>query len=120
MIHFFSSNNKLLQETITKTQEVNKKLFDKKRRGELNLQPGNHVWLATTNLNLTCLSRKLGPKYVGPFPVKKKTNDVAYELVLPNSFRIHPVFHVKPAVPDPFPERNSGSESVMVDEEAEY
>lgn len=41
-----------------------------------------------------------------------------------NSVRINPIFHVlllKPAVPDPFPERNSGPPgSVMVDGEEEY
>lgn len=89
--HFLSTINKLLQETMAKTQAYNK--IDKKRRTDI-LNPGDQVWLSTANLKLDCPSNKLGPKFVGPFPVKKQVNNVAYELELPNSFRVHPVFHV--------------------------
>lgn len=70
-------------------------MFDKKKRGELVLQPGDQVWLSTTNVKMMYPSKKLAPKYVGPFPVRRKINDVSYELTLPESFRIHPVFHIK-------------------------
>lgn len=36
-LNFLTTNNQLLQDTITKTQASNKKLFDRKRRGNLNL-----------------------------------------------------------------------------------
>lgn len=123
MIDFFSKNNKLLQETMTKTQEYNKKIFDRKKR-ELILEPGNQLWLSTVNLKMTCPSRKLGPKFMCPFPVKRKINDIAYELELSNSLKVHPVFHVtllKPAVPNPFPERYTGPpEPVIVNGEEEF
>lgn len=73
---FFNTNNKLLQETMAKTQAYNKEVFDKKRRGELILNPGDQVRLSTKNLKLACPLKKMGPKFVGPFPVKRWINDV--------------------------------------------
>ena len=123
-INFFSTNNQLLQETMTKTQEHNKTTFDRKRRGELILSPGDLVWLSTTNLRMACPSKKLGPKFLGPFPVRRRINEVAYELELPDSLRVHPVFHVsllKPSIPNPFPNRStSPPDPVIVDGEEEF
>lgn len=103
-------------------QEDNKRAFDK-RRGEMILQPGAKVWLATMNLKLTCPSKKLAPKFVGPFPIRGKVNNVSYELSLPESFRIHPVFHMsllKPTVTDYFLDRESRPlEPVIIDEHEE-
>lgn len=69
---FLDHNNKILQEAVAKAQANNKRAFDNKRRGELNLQLGDQVWLSTTNLKLRCPSKKLAPKFIGPFLVKKK------------------------------------------------
>lgn len=91
---------------------------------KLSLEPGNQAWLFTVNLKPAFPSRKLGPKFVRPFPVKRKINDVAYELKLSDLFKVHPVFHVnllKPAIPDPFPEQNTGPlELVITDSEEEF
>ncbi|XP_015159729.1 uncharacterized protein [Solanum tuberosum] len=38
---------------------------------------------------------KLSPRYIGPFEVLKRVEDVAYELALPLGLSlVHPVFHV--------------------------
>lgn len=39
-------------------------------------------------------NQKLGPKYVGPFPVVSKVGKVAYKLQLPPHVKVHAVFHV--------------------------
>ena len=36
----------------------------------------------------------MGPKYVGPFTIKKRMGLNAYELSLPCTWKIHPVFNV--------------------------
>lgn len=88
------------------------------------MEPGNQVGLSTANLKLACPSRKLGPRFVGPFPVKRKINVVAYELEFPDSFKIHPFFHVtllKPVVPDLFPKRSTGPlEPIIMNREEEF
>ena len=38
---------------------------------------------------------KLGPRYIGPFPVEERIGEIVYRLELPASLvGVHPVFHV--------------------------
>ena len=60
----------------------------------VEFEVGDQVLLSTKNLTLRMVgSSKLMPKYIGPFPVVKKVNPVAYELDLPACMKIHNVFH---------------------------
>ncbi|KAG1962189.1 retrotransposable element [Pimephales promelas] len=66
---------------------------------------GQRVWLSTLNLPLKTTSRKLTPRFIGPFRIAQIVSPVAVRLVLPRYLRrVHPVFHVscvKPVIRAP-------------------
>ena len=55
---------------------------------------GQKVWLDTCNLCIVGIPRKLADKFAGPYPVTRQVSELAYELKLPHTMKIHPVFHV--------------------------
>lgn len=57
-------------------------------------QPGQRVWLSTRDLKLRLLSRKLSPRYIGPFQILRQINEVTYQLELPVNYCISPSFYV--------------------------
>src|SRR6266850_2392390 len=53
----------------------------------------NQVWLEGTNLKLPYEMAKLSPKRYGPFRVTTKISNTSYQLDLPPTWKIHPIFH---------------------------
>uniref|UniRef100_A0A8C6XS72 Uncharacterized protein n=1 Tax=Naja naja TaxID=35670 RepID=A0A8C6XS72_NAJNA len=92
---------KAVQVALNKAQTEYKKQADKKRSSQIQYKVGDWVYLSTKYINLGLTSKKLGPKYIGPFSVSRIINPVTVCLRLPSRFkRIHPVFHInllKPA-----------------------
>lgn len=52
-------------------------------------QPGQKVWLSSKNLPIQTESRKLTPRFVGPFEVHRMVNAAAVRLKLLSSIKIH-------------------------------
>jgi hypothetical protein len=68
--------------------------FANRRRRELQLKVGDQVWLSTAHLRMpTSVSRKLAPKFTGPYRVTELVTPVSVRLDL-GSDSIHNVFHV--------------------------
>lgn len=67
---------------------------------------GDLVWLDARNIRTKRPTRKLDWKNLGRFAIKTVLSNWAYELDLPDTMKIHPVFHVSKLSPvpiDPFP-----------------
>ena len=61
--------------------------------------PGQRVWLWSKDLPSKVDSRKLAPRFVGPFEIESLVNPCAVRLKLPSSLRVHPTFHVSQVKP---------------------
>ena len=72
---------------------------DRKRRPAPDYRPGQRVWLSAKDLNLPVSSKKLAPRFVGPFPITRNIGPAAVRLRLPRSLRVHPTFHVSQVKP---------------------
>ena len=70
--------------------------FDKKRKAK-EFAVGDRVLLNTRNLKFRDRPNcsKLMPRFVGPFTVTERVGNVSYRLTLPDTMKVHPVFHVE-------------------------
>ena len=76
-----------------------KRSADRRRRPAPDYQPGQRVWLSAKDLHLKVPSKKLAPRFVGPFPITRKVGPAAVRLRLPRSLRVHPTFHASQVKP---------------------
>ena len=61
--------------------------------------PGDKVWLDACNLKIRTPSRKLSPWRYGPFKVLQRISPIAYCIELPQTMKIHNVFHIDLLIP---------------------
>ena len=69
------------------------KYYDTKRKVGPNYHEGNLVRLNAKNIRTRRPSKKLAPKFYGPFKIQKRIGKGAYALELNKNWRIHNVFH---------------------------
>jgi hypothetical protein len=66
----------------------------KHSRTPQELHINQKVWLDGRNLKTNVPSRKFAPRRYGPFNVIEKISNVAYRVKLPETMKIHNVFHI--------------------------
>ena len=74
--------------------QLRAKLYRDKHRKHVEYSEGQYVLLSTKNLASQRGTKKLMPKWIGPFPIEAMINPVAARLTLPPEYRFHNVFHV--------------------------
>ncbi|RZB69146.1 hypothetical protein D0Y65_038775 [Glycine soja] len=81
-----------------RTAQSRQKSYHDKRRKDLEFEVGDHVFLRVTpwtGVGRALKSRKLTPRFIGPFQILKTVGPVAYQIALPPSLsNLHNVFHV--------------------------
>ena len=60
---------------------------------------GTKVWLEARNLKRNVADPKFSPKREGPFVITKVLSPLSYQLKLPTTWKIHPVFHTSLLTP---------------------
>ena len=100
---------------LLRSAEQNRRIADRHRAPAPAYRVGQQVWLSSKDLPLQTGSKKLTPRFVGPFPIVSVINPSAVTLKLPPAMRVHPTFHVSrlkpvsvcplspPAIPPPPP-----------------
>ncbi|KAG6402579.1 hypothetical protein SASPL_134776 [Salvia splendens] len=87
----------LLHHHLRRAQERMRASANKQRR-DVEFSVGDMVYLRfrphRQSSLFTARNRKLAPRFFGPFRVEARIGTTAYRLQLPDSARIHPVFHV--------------------------
>ena len=65
-------------------------------RRDMEFSIGDEVLLSSKNMQIKSKgTRKLMPRFLGPFAVERRIGDLAYQLAIPPSLgKVHPVFHV--------------------------
>lgn len=100
-----------LQESLTHAQNVQARYYDNKHK-RVEFAAKDLVMLNTKHLATNQQSKKLGPKFAGPFRVKERKGLQAYKLDLPNTWGCHDVFHV--SLLSPFKGRARGALSTEI------
>ncbi|KAK6213447.1 reverse transcriptase domain protein [Colletotrichum tabaci] len=117
--------NKLreLQENISNDLEFvrarMKKYSDPSRMTGPSFEEGDSAYLIRRNIKTKRPSDKLDYKKLGPFEIIQKISDVNFKLKLPDTMKVHPVFHI--ALLEPAPRGSHTEDCIIVEtHEPEY
>jgi len=113
---------KFARESLAKTREQMMKQVNKHRK-EVDYKTGSKVFLNERNIVTARSFKKLDDKMLGSFTNLGFVGS-SYKLELPESMRVHDVFHpdlLRPAADDPLPgQKNEPSGSIVVNDEDEW
>ena len=92
-----SNTTKIAKDALVLAKANQERNANKARR-DVKYEVGDQVLLSANHINLASQAKqptkKLQHRFIGPYRIIQKVSAVAYKLDLPNSLKIHPVFHV--------------------------
>ena len=97
---------------LTRAADDMARFYDQNRGEAISYKVGDMVWLDGKDLKTDRPSKKLEDKRYGPYKVTKVVGPNAYELKLPSTMKIHPVFNtvkLRPYHADAIPGRKPPS-----------
>ena len=113
-----------LRTEMSRAQSIQAEGADRRRSPAPIFRPGDRVWLDARNIKTRCPTKKLDHRRLRPYKVIESVGPSAVRLLLPDTVRLHPVFHVsllEHAATDPFPGQvQPPPPAVIVDGEEEY
>ena len=68
-------------------------MMERITRGTKPFKKGEKVWLESKYLKLRYETKKLAPKWEGPFEIEEVLCPLSYRLKLLKQWKIHPIFH---------------------------
>jgi len=80
------------EEALAAHELARSRMADRRKSTFIPFKKGDQVWLDSRNLK-TIYHKKMKPKREGPFLITEVLGPVTYRLQLPNTWRIHNVFH---------------------------
>ena len=89
-------------------KEKQKEFYDRHVRETPDFKVGDKVWLSRGKILTERTSLKLDHRRLGPYKIVERVGSLAYRLELPDTMKIHPVFHASrltPFVQDTIPDR---------------
>lgn len=75
------------------TEEKTHYQHNGRHRRRHQFHSGDQVWIDAANMQVQTPSKKLAPKQYGPFKLIKVVGEGSYQVKIPETCQIHPVFH---------------------------
>ena len=123
-VHLQKTNLKVAQDSMNEAQERMKLYFDKNRKDQ-EFKINDLVLLNSANLTTLHIGsgknakRKFTHRWIGPFKVLEKLKYNNYKISIPDTLKLHPVFHtskLKPYIKDYSKSRENNIGSVILAE----
>ena len=120
----FDEIHKFLRDRMKDAQDTMSRYADRNRLPPPPFRVGDRVFVRTDHIRTNRTARKLAEQKIGPFPIISQPSTSSFTLRLPNTIRIHPVFHVsqlEPEHPNTFQDRDQPPPPpIIVDGAPEY
>ena len=87
------SDWKIAKKNSQKAVSLQQKYYNRKHQN-VQYAIGDLVLLSTRNLKMKGIPDKIKKRFMGPFKIQARIGEQAYRFLLPDTWKVHPVFHI--------------------------